>query len=126
MSDERYSDIEVGHIHEIDNDKMETEFVVEMRCVIADMIKVPDSPDDMDSQMTMLVMSIEATTADGKEHTIVLDEPAMRMLYGACHEYKDLYMQGHGNSRPPSGIKDILTNLLKIVDDLEEGGNKDS
>lgn len=107
------SKLGMNEIQEMNGDDVNKVAVRSLVAGIADIIGMPDSPDDLDKNLTRRVMWIEAQTMDGKSHSLCFLPQEAEVIDRALDEYKGLLMAEMMDGQP-----DKVQDLLQILDKL--------
>lgn len=117
-----YTEISEGTIGTITGETVMHEMCDELLMLgIGEIMAVPESPDDLDKDMTRSVLFINFSTADGKKHQFMFQEDAIREIFNITNKYREMVVNknlGIDMNDPQAVLHALLEQLRK---DGEEG-----
>jgi hypothetical protein len=117
--DDFMNEVHIGELHEMGLGEVEDLLVDDMTIGVADIIAVPESPEDMDRPMTHKVMFMEVLTMNGKKHKMFFLPREAEAIEQAVAQYKYMLMKDM-EEEAPEPIRDLLKNLNEVIRRLRE------
>jgi Mrp family chromosome partitioning ATPase len=109
----------IGEMHELTKGEVEKYLVDEMSIGIADIISVPESPEDMERPMTHKVLFLDALVMGGTKHRMFFLPKEAQLMEQAVAEYKRMLMD-EMMEHAPEPVRDLLENLNEVLRKLKE------
>ncbi len=109
-----------NEIQEMTGDEVNKITVKELVTGIADIIGMPESPDDLDKNLTQRVLWIEAQTFDGERHSLCFLPREAELIDQALNQYKQMLMTEMMDGQPDK-IRDLLQILDRLLRDNRDG-----